>query len=91
MPPAADCKKFLPVKIILKLTVTKIKQERTNQDSTKIGPFFEFILLFSILLLQILNIASQLSCRLRFSLVYTLLITPVKSERGLENKTVSHE
>ena len=24
------------------MTVTKIQQERTNQDKTKIGPFFDF-------------------------------------------------
>ena len=39
-------------------TVTKIKQERT-----KIGPFLDFLLHFSIFLLGILNIASQLSCK----------------------------
>ena len=44
------------------LTVTKIKQERTNQDRTKIGPFFDFLLHYSILLFEISNIASQLSC-----------------------------
>ena len=42
--------------------MTKIKQERTNQDRTKIGPFFDFLLHFSIFLVEILNIASQLSC-----------------------------
>ena len=44
------------------LTVTKIKQERTNPDRTKIGPFFEFLLHFSIFLLEIFSLASQLSC-----------------------------
>ena len=44
------------------LTVTKIKQEMTNQDRTKIGPFFDFLLHFSIFILEIFNIASQLSC-----------------------------
>ena len=39
----------------------KIKQERTNQDRTKIGPY-SFLLQFSIFLLEIMNIASQLSC-----------------------------
>ena len=43
------------------LTVTKIKQEMTNQDTTKIGPLFVFLQHFSIFLLEILNIASQLS------------------------------
>ena len=38
-------------------TVTKIMQERT-----KIGPFFDFILHFSTFVLEILNIALQLSC-----------------------------
>ena len=38
------------------VTVTKIKQERT-----KIGPLFDFFLHFSIFLLEILNIDSQLS------------------------------
>ena len=37
--------------------MTKIKQERT-----KIGHFFDFLLNVSIFLLEILNIASQLSC-----------------------------
>ena len=41
--------------------MTKIKQERTNQDMTKIGRFFDFLLHFSICLLEILNIVSQLS------------------------------
>ena len=44
------------------LTLTKIKQERANQDRTKIGPFFDFLLHFSIYFFEILNIASQLSC-----------------------------
>ena len=44
------------------LTVTKIKQERANQDRTKIGSFFDFFLHFSIFLLEILNIAPQLCC-----------------------------
>ena len=44
------------------VTVTKIKQDRTHQDRTKIGPFLVFSLHFSILSLEILNIASQLSC-----------------------------
>ena len=42
------------------VTVTKIKQESTNQDRTKIGLFFEFLLHFSIFLLEICSIASQL-------------------------------
>ena len=42
--------------------MTNIKQERTNQDRTKIGPLLDFLLHFSIFLLEILNIASQLSC-----------------------------
>ena len=44
------------------LLVTKIKQERTNHDRTKIGPFFDFLLHFSTILFEILNIVSQLSC-----------------------------
>ena len=44
------------------VTVTKIKQERTNQDRTKIDPFFDFILHFSIFLFELFNIISQLSC-----------------------------
>ena len=43
-------------------TVTKIKQEKTNQDKTKIGPFFDFLLHFSTFLLEILNKVLQLSC-----------------------------
>ena len=35
------------------LTVTKISQERTNQERTKIGPFFDFLLYFSVILLEI--------------------------------------
>ena len=34
------------------VTITKIKQERTNQDRTKIGPFFDFLLNFSIFLIE---------------------------------------
>ena len=39
------------------IIVTKIKQERTDQDVTKIGPFFYYL----IILLEIFNIASKLS------------------------------
>ena len=46
----------------VRVTVTRIKQERTNQDRTKISPFLDFLLHFSIFLLDIFNIASQLSC-----------------------------
>ena len=45
------------IKGIIFLAVTKIKQERT-----KIDHFFDFLLNVSIFLLEILNIASQLSC-----------------------------
>ena len=38
--------------------MTKVKQEWT-----KISPFFDFLLHVSIFLLEILNIASQLSCK----------------------------
>ena len=41
----------------LRITVTKIKQERTNQDRTEIGPFFDFLLHYSIFLFEILNTA----------------------------------
>ena len=42
------------------LTVTKVKQEMINQDRTKIGPVFDFLLhLFKI---EILIIVSQMSC-----------------------------
>ena len=46
------------------MTVTKIiiKQESINQETTKISAFFNFLLHFSIFLLEILNIVSQLSC-----------------------------
>ena len=47
---------------LLMITVTKIKQERTNQVRTKICLFFDFIRRFSIFLLGILNISWQLSC-----------------------------
>ena len=43
--------------LLLFLTVTKIKQERT-----KICPFFDFLLHFSVFLLEILNKAPQLNC-----------------------------
>ena len=39
------------------ITMTKISQERTNQERTKIGPFFDFLLHFSRFSLKILNIA----------------------------------
>ena len=48
------------------LTVTKIKQEMTNQDRTKIGHFFDFLLNFSIFVLEIFSIDSQLSCETMF-------------------------
>ena len=44
------------------VTVTKIKQERTLQDRTKIGPFLHFFLNLLTFLLEILNIVSRLSC-----------------------------
>ena len=44
------------------LTVTKIKQKSNIQDRTKIGPSFDFLLHFSMFLLEILSIALQLSC-----------------------------
>ena len=51
-----------------RITVTKIKQERTNQDRSKIDPFFDFLLHFLIFLLQIFSIASQLSCETMFKI-----------------------
>ena len=50
----------------MRLTVQRLRKKGplTNQDRTKIGPSFDFILHFSTFLLeisQILNIASQLS------------------------------
>ena len=42
-------------------TVAKISHERTNKERTKIDPFFDFLLHFSIYLLEILNMASQLT------------------------------
>ena len=44
------------------ITVTKIKQERTIQDRTKIGPFIDFLLHFSMFFLEVLKITSHLSC-----------------------------
>ena len=44
------------------LTVTEIGQGRANQGGTKIGPFFDVLQHFSEFLLEIFNIASQLSC-----------------------------
>ena len=48
--------------VISVLTVTKIKQKRTNQDWTGIGPFFDFLPHFPIFLFELFNIALQLSC-----------------------------
>ena len=61
---------------ISRITATKIKQERTNQDRTKIGPFFDFLLVFSILhfsiiLLEILNIVPPLSCKCKAMLKFS--------------------
>ena len=38
------------------LTVTKIKQERTNQNNIKIGPLFDFRQHFSIFIFKIFSI-----------------------------------
>ena len=51
---------FALAKIVV--TVTKIKQVRTNQDRTKIGTFFDFFVYFPIFLLEILNIATKMGC-----------------------------
>ena len=51
-----------------KLSVTKIKQERANQDSTKIDPLFDFLLHFSMFLLEIVSTASQLNCETMFKI-----------------------
>ena len=40
--------------------------KKTNQEKTKIGPFFDFLLHFSIFLLEISSIASQLSFETMF-------------------------
>ena len=48
--------------------MTKIKQERTNQDRTKIDPLFDFILHFSIFLLKVFSIASRLSSETMFKI-----------------------
>ena len=50
------------------LTVTKIKQERTNQDRTKIGPVLDFLLHFSMFLLENSSSASQLSWETMFQI-----------------------
>ena len=50
------------------LTVTKIKQEMTIQDRTKIGPFIDFLQHFSKFLLKIFSLASQLSCETVFKI-----------------------
>ena len=39
------------------VTVTKIKQERTNQDWTEIGPFLDSLRHFSIFFVEILSTA----------------------------------
>ena len=51
---------LLVLSFVIFVTITK---ERTNQDRTKIGPFFDFLLHNSIFLFEILIIASQLSCK----------------------------
>ena len=62
------------MKLCSKFQVKKVKNvaEKTKkgprlvlpyQDKTKIGPFFDFLLHFSIFLLEILNIVLQLSCK----------------------------
>ena len=52
--------------------MTKInKQERNNQDKTKIGPFFDFLLRFSIFLVGIFSLASKLSCETMFKISST--------------------
>ena len=50
------------------LTVAKIKQERADQYRTNLGPFLDFLQHFSIFLLEILNIAPQLSCETLFKI-----------------------
>ena len=57
---AVLAKRVFP-RMLLTVTATK-KQEKTNQDKTKIGPFFDFFVHFPIFLFEILNIAPQLSC-----------------------------
>ena len=44
------------------------KQERINQDRTKICRFFDFVRHFSIFLFEIFSIASQLSCEIMFKI-----------------------
>ena len=48
------------------ITVTNISQERTNQEKTKIGPFFHFLLHFSILLPENMHIASYYGYSLQY-------------------------
>ena len=48
--------------------MANIKQERTNKDRIKIGPFFDFLLHFSIFVLEIFSIDSQLSCKTMFKI-----------------------
>ena len=48
--------------------MTKIKQDRTNQDKIKIGPVFDFLLHFSIFLLENFSKASQLSWETMFKI-----------------------
>ena len=50
------------------LNVTEFQKERTNQDRTKIGPFFNFLLHYLIFLLEIFSMASQLSCETLFKI-----------------------
>ena len=51
------------VSVTWNITVTKIEQERTNQDRTKNVFFFDFLLHSSIFLLEIFSIALQLRCK----------------------------
>ena len=53
------------------VSVTTIKQARTSRDRAKIGPFFDFLLHFSIFWVEIFSIASQLSCDNMFKISST--------------------
>ena len=45
-----------------------ISPKIANQDRTKVRPFFDFLLNFSIILLEFLSLASKLSCEAVFKI-----------------------
>ena len=59
------------------MTVSKIFKERTNQEMDKIGPFFDFLLHFSVFLFEILNLAVFKVLSIVFSHISALFVQSV--------------